>query len=181
MKSYDPYPRNISANDKAFIDLCRCLYQAKAVVRDLESFSLTLSPALDQYPSFPCHDKSHVYRTAEKEVLLKQANRYLKTTFQKFTRLCKLLLMILTKMESASTGQVKRERIDSFRAEIWQEWKTATDLKQKTLHLIQANSHEPKSTLDYTTSPSSNSATSTPTTPTTNFSFASTKAATSEL
>lgn len=138
LMKFNNYHKNISANGKAFIDLCRCLYQAKAVVRDLEAFSHTLSLTLNQYPKVlnnqKCTEKSN-----EKDVLLKQANQYLNTTFQKFTRLCKLLFIILTKMESGSTGQVKRERIDSFRAEIWQEWKMVTDIKQKILELIQFN------------------------------------------
>ncbi|CAO3694071.1 unnamed protein product [Rhizopus stolonifer] len=83
---FNNYHKSISANDKAFIDLCRCLYQAKAVVRDLEAFSHTLSPTLNQYPKILNNEKC-TGKSNENDVLLKQANQYLNTTFQKFTRL----------------------------------------------------------------------------------------------
>ncbi|KAG1052712.1 hypothetical protein G6F46_000619 [Rhizopus delemar] len=131
MKSYN-YHKTISSNDKALVDLCRCLYQVKAVVRDLQSFSNTLCPALNQYPK--------LYDTSSwDDDLMKQANQYLNTTFRKFTRLCKLLLFILTRMEAR---QVKRERIDSFRTEIWQEWKTATTIKQRLIQFTEHNNNK---------------------------------------
>ncbi|KAF1801665.1 hypothetical protein FB192DRAFT_1257738, partial [Mucor lusitanicus] len=34
-------------------------------------------------------------------------------------------------------GQIKRERIDSFRFEVWEEWKTATSIKQRLIYFTQ--------------------------------------------
>ncbi|KAI8367077.1 hypothetical protein BD560DRAFT_308260, partial [Blakeslea trispora] len=33
--------------------------------------------------------------------------------------------------------QVKKERIDSFRVEVWEEWKTATSIKQRLIYFTQ--------------------------------------------
>ncbi|EIE78680.1 hypothetical protein RO3G_03384 [Rhizopus delemar RA 99-880] len=38
--------------------------------------------------------------------------------------------------------QVKRERIDSFRTEIWQEWKTATTIKQRLIQFTEHNNNK---------------------------------------
>ncbi|CEG77501.1 hypothetical protein RMATCC62417_12241 [Rhizopus microsporus] len=136
--------RQISLNDKAFIDVCRCLYQAKAIVCDLQSFSNTVCPALTQYSKLLNNEKLN--DRTNSDILLKQVKEYLNTTFRKFTRLCKMLLYILTQMEENSAGQVKRERIDSFRTEVWQEWKMATQIKQQLIQLAQLSDTYTKST-----------------------------------
>lgn len=136
--------RQISLNDKAFIDVCRCLYQAKAIVRDLQSFSNTVCPALTQYSKLLNNEKLN--DRTNSDILLKQVKEYLNTTFRKFTRLCKMLLYILTQMEESSAGQVKRERIDSFRTEVWQEWKMATQIKQQLIQFAQLSDTYTKST-----------------------------------
>ncbi|KAI8636288.1 hypothetical protein BD408DRAFT_326355, partial [Parasitella parasitica] len=46
-------------------------------------------------------------------------------------------------------GQVKRERIDSFRFEVWEEWKTATSIKQRLIYFTQQSDIKEKSV--YTT------------------------------
>lgn len=136
--------RQISLNDKAFIDVCRCLYQAKAIVSDLQSFSNTVCPALTQYSKLLNNEKLN--DRTNSDILLKQVKEYLNTTFRKFTRLCKMLLYILTQMEGNSAGQVKRERIDSFRTEVWQEWKMATQIKQQLIQFAQLSDTYTKST-----------------------------------
>lgn len=130
---------NISITDKAFVDFCRCLYQAKAVVRELESFSDSVCPALKRYhPELLQNEdiKGGISRYGN-GLLLKQVDQYLNTTFRKFTRLCNILMVVLTQMEAKGAGQIKRERIDSFRFEVWEEWKTATSIKQRLIYFTQ--------------------------------------------
>jgi hypothetical protein len=50
--------------------------------------------------------------------------------------------MVLSKMESKSTSLLKKERIDSFRSEVWDEWNTATFIKQRLLHSIHSSPSE---------------------------------------
>ncbi|KAL9556716.1 hypothetical protein PS6_002196 [Mucor atramentarius] len=119
---------NISITDKAFVDFCRCLYQAKAVVRELESFSDSVCPALKRYhPELLQNEdnKGGISRYGN-GLLLKQVDQYLNTTFRKFTRLCNILMVVLTQMEAKGAGQIKRERIDSFRFEC--------DIKEKNVY-----------------------------------------------
>lgn len=144
-------------SDRVFVDFCRCLYQAKAVVRDLESFSNSVCPALSQYPKL-LKDKKEITRFGN-GLLLKQVNQYLNTTFRKFTRLCKILMIVLTQMEVNSIGQIKRERIDSFRFEVWEEWKTATSIKQRLISFTQQSENTVYTTTTTTTTNSDSSTT----------------------
>lgn len=140
---------SLNISDKSFVEFCRCLYQAKAVVRELESFSATVSPALSQYPKFIEANKEVVKH--KDGILLQQVNHYLNTTFRKFTRLCKLLMVVLTQMEASSSGKIKRERIDSFRFEVWEEWKTATSIKQRLIHFTQLSDFQDQTVYTRTT------------------------------
>lgn len=99
--------------DKSFIEFCRCLYQAKAIVRELERRSIFIIQDQQEF---------------------QQVNLY----YLKFTRLCKILLIILSQF--GSSGKIKKERIDSFRLEVLQEYRMATHIKQK-LHLFYCYTH----------------------------------------
>ncbi|KAI8876863.1 hypothetical protein K501DRAFT_307683 [Backusella circina FSU 941] len=125
----------LSTPDKISVDFCRCLYQAKAIVKELKSFGDSVCPALNVYPDFIKSNNLLL----DGPLVLKQVNKYLDTTFQKFNRLCQILLMVLSKMESKSSSLIKKERIDSFRSEVWDEWNTATFIKQRLLHSIHSN------------------------------------------
>ncbi|KAI8047673.1 uncharacterized protein B0P05DRAFT_452116, partial [Gilbertella persicaria] len=47
--------------------------------------------------------------------------------------------------------QVKRERIDSFRVEVWEEWKTATSIKQRLVYFTQQSNMNDKTVYTTTT------------------------------
>ncbi|CEI93590.1 hypothetical protein RMCBS344292_07822 [Rhizopus microsporus] len=51
--------------------------------------------------------------------------------------MCKILLLVLSRLESGQT--VRRERIDSFRQELVEEWRKASIIKQDLLKLIQCS------------------------------------------
>jgi hypothetical protein len=126
----------LTAHDKMSVDFCRCLYQAKAIVKELQSFGDSVCPAMNIYPEFIQSNK------LDGPLVLQQVRKYFDTTFQKFNRLCQILLMVLSKMESKSTSLLKKERIDSFRSEVWDEWNTATFIKQRLLHSIHSSPSE---------------------------------------
>jgi hypothetical protein len=126
----------LTAHDKMSVDFCRCLHQAKAIVKELQSFGDSVCPAMNIYPEFIQSNK------LDGPLVLKQVSKYLDTTFQKFNRLCQILLMVLSKMESKSTSLLKKQRIDSFRSEVWDEWNTATFIKQRLLHSIHSSPSE---------------------------------------
>jgi hypothetical protein len=134
-----PLVSTISVTDKALVDFCRCLYQAKAVVRELESFSDSVCHAFKRYQPelVQTEDTKGGISRYGNGLLLKQVDQYLNTTFHKFTRLCNILMVVLTQMEAKGAGQVKRERIDSFRFEVWEEWKNATSIKQRLIYFTQ--------------------------------------------
>ncbi|CAO3697185.1 unnamed protein product [Umbelopsis ramanniana] len=78
------------------------------------------------------HGQDNQKETAEQ--FLNSIRHYLDTTFEKFTRLCKVLLFVLTKMESS--GSVRIERITSFRRDVWDAWRVANDIKARLTALI---------------------------------------------
>jgi transcriptional regulatory protein LevR len=63
--------------------------------------------------------------------------QYLDDNFTKFTKLCKALMMILSRLEQKQ--QVKQERILSFRREIMEEWRVASDIKRRIHSYLQQN------------------------------------------
>ncbi|KAI8886850.1 hypothetical protein K501DRAFT_308543 [Backusella circina FSU 941] len=109
------YPK---LKEKTFVDFCRCLYQAKSIVRDLTSFSDSVCPALHSIDV----------------VNINQVNQYLETTYCKFTRLCQMLMVILCRMKAMASAN--EECIDSFRTEVLEEWKMATKIKHRLVSLI---------------------------------------------
>lgn len=150
-KASKPLVNTISVTDKAFVDFCRCLYQAKAVVRELESFSDSVCHAMKRYQPelLQTEDAKGGISRYGNGLLLKQVDQYLNTTFRKFTRLCNILMVVLTQMEAKGAGQIKRERIDSFRFEVWEEWKNATSIKQRLIYFTQQSDIKEKNV--YTT------------------------------
>ncbi|KAI8335545.1 hypothetical protein BC941DRAFT_430600 [Chlamydoabsidia padenii] len=131
---------NLSAIDSKFIELTRCLYQAKAIVQDLSSFYDSVLPALSlstyHEPALPPQ------KGAGSVAFLHYIKQYLDDNFIKFTRLCKVLIMILSRLEQS--GQVKLERVQSFRNEIMEEWRIASDIKRR----IQTYLHQNNSLFD---------------------------------
>ncbi|KAG2173045.1 hypothetical protein INT44_007018 [Umbelopsis vinacea] len=132
-------PPLAAGNDQAFIEFSRCLYQAKTIVKELQAFSANVSPSLRMSmlrQNNLTHGQDNQKDTAEQ--FLNSIRHYLDTTFEKFTRLCKVLLFVLTKMESS--GSVRIERITSFRRDVWDAWKVANDIKARLTALIEQES-----------------------------------------
>ncbi|KAI8384624.1 uncharacterized protein BYT42DRAFT_612309 [Radiomyces spectabilis] len=123
--------------DRAFIEFTRCLHQAKNIVKELQAFSasvcpsLCLNPCLD--PNVPRKPDARLGNAA----YIQHINDYLNDTFRKFSRLCKILLMVLEKM--GTNPCVRKERIDSFRSEVHEEWRLAIDVRKHLLNFIQQN------------------------------------------
>jgi hypothetical protein len=101
----------------------------------LEDFSRTVGPTLclppltksKQYdPRISTEDfKQHVYQ-------------YLDESYQKLNHMCRVLLIVLKKLES--NYPVKRERIDSFREEVLNEWDKATKIKENLQSYVEYQS-----------------------------------------
>jgi hypothetical protein len=122
-------------NDQAFIEFSRCLYQAKAIVKELQTFSTNVSPSLRMSmlrQNSISNGQENQKETAEQ--FLNGIRHYLETTFEKFTRLCKVLLFVLSKMEAS--GSVRVERITSFRRDVMDAWRVANDIKARLSALI---------------------------------------------
>jgi len=123
------------SNDQAFIEFSRCLYQAKAIVKELQTFSANVSPSLRMSmlrQNNLTNGQENQKETAEQ--FLNGIRLYLETTFEKFTRLCKVLLFVLSKMEASCS--VRLERITSFRRDVWDAWQVANDIKARLNSLI---------------------------------------------
>ncbi|ORZ04951.1 Mpp10 protein-domain-containing protein [Absidia repens] len=126
---------NISAVDSKFIELTRCLYQAKTIVQDLTSFHASVLPTLSLSTY---HDPTHSPQQRIGSVaFLQHIKQYLDDNFTKFTKLCKILMMILSRLEQ--NAQVKQERVQSFRNEIMEEWRIASDIKRRIQTYLQQN------------------------------------------
>ncbi|KAI9485055.1 hypothetical protein BDB00DRAFT_90919 [Zychaea mexicana] len=124
----------------ASISFVRCLYQAKAIVQDLEHLR---SSALFKGPSVTPQ-------------MIVSIQTYLDTTFNKLVRLCKTLQAILNRMYAQSL--INRERYQSFKADIVSEWRRATHIRLTMTNLLhrarrqQANLLPPLSTTTTTSS-----------------------------
>lgn len=120
---------SLSFTDRSFIEFTRCLYQTKSIVKDLQAFSESACPSfrVSLYNGQSTSSSSHDPRLAS-ETFVRQVNQYLDAKFKKFSHLCRMLLMILDKMETSPT--VKRERVQSFRTEVWEQIHTATAVKE---------------------------------------------------
>jgi hypothetical protein len=113
----------LSKGDQNFIEFTRCLYKAKLVVQELEEFSNIVES----------HTETHEF--------IKQINQYLDESFRKFYHMCRVLLVILQKLES--NHPVKRERIESYRYEVLQEWKKTIIIKQNLIYFLQREDGSP--------------------------------------
>lgn len=117
----------LSNNDRNFIEFTRCLYKAKSVVQELQAFSNTVKPTLSPY-------QGNSSRKATDE-FIQHVNQYLEGSFRKFNHMCKILLVVLTKLES--NQPVRRERIESFRQEVILEWRKVICVRRELLYLLQ--------------------------------------------
>ncbi|CAM0135872.1 unnamed protein product [Umbelopsis sp. WA50703] len=128
-------PMLSAGNDQAFIEFSRCLYQAKAIVKELQEFSANVSPSLrmSMLRQNNLTDGQDNQKEAA-EQFLSSIRHYLETTFEKFARLCKVLMFVLSKMEAS--GNVRLERITSFRRDVTDAWRVANDIKARLSSLI---------------------------------------------
>ncbi|KAI8080367.1 hypothetical protein BDF21DRAFT_418889 [Thamnidium elegans] len=106
-------PSTLSNSDRNFIEFTRCLHKLKSVVKELQVFELTIKPSFAKV--------DHDY--------FQQVNSYLLNSFQKLNHLCKVLLIVLTKLES--NHPVRQERIHSYRQELIIEWRKAIKVRQE--------------------------------------------------
>ncbi|KAI9250779.1 hypothetical protein BY458DRAFT_493776 [Sporodiniella umbellata] len=113
-----PFPAlsRLSKSDQSFIEFTRCLYKAKSIMLELQTFSKTVGPSLYRENKINPEDFVHYVRL------------YLDGSIRKFNQLCKVLLAVLSRLESNQA--VRKERIHSFRQEVLDEWKKASGLKQ---------------------------------------------------
>ncbi|KAG2216871.1 hypothetical protein INT45_009402 [Circinella minor] len=150
----------LSGSDRTFIDFTRCLYQTKSIVKGLQQFSNSICPALRLSP-FNGHSASSSLRDPRlsSEEFVRHVNQYLDNTFQKISRLCKMLLLILARIEQ-SNAEVKRERIDSFRTEVWEQMSLATYTKETLIGYIQQ--HIDSAATPHSRNSNSSSSTSSP-------------------
>lgn len=110
-------PSTLSHSDRNFIEFTRCLHKLKSVVKELQVFERTVKPANAVDPDY-----------------FQQVNSYLLTSFQKLNHLCKVLLIVLTKLES--NHPVRQERINSYRQELIVEWRSAIKVRQELVIFI---------------------------------------------
>ncbi|KAI9271045.1 hypothetical protein EDC94DRAFT_690934 [Helicostylum pulchrum] len=118
-----PTTSTLSNSDRNFIEFTRCLYTLKSVVKELQVFETTVKP--------PAFDPDY----------FAQVNSYLFTSFQKLNHLCKVLLVVLTKLES--NHPVRQERINSYRQELIVEWRKAIKVRQELVIFIGKNNQFP--------------------------------------
>ncbi|KAI9013793.1 hypothetical protein CLU79DRAFT_768754 [Phycomyces nitens] len=118
---------SLTSTDRSFVEFIRCLSKAKGLVHELQLFNQLVCPVLD--PSIPFQ-----IELSSRSHLIQHIQSYLTTTFTRFTQLCKALLVILSKIEA--NHPVRKERIDSFRQDIHDQWQTATRIKSSLLLYI---------------------------------------------
>ncbi|KAI8054937.1 uncharacterized protein B0P05DRAFT_560822 [Gilbertella persicaria] len=112
----------LSNSDRSFIEFTRCLYKIKSIVQELEVFSHTVRSSLDYQ------------QETNTQEFIRYVQQYLENSFKKFNHMCRILLYVLSKLESNQT--VKRERIDSFRQEVTNEWRKANFVRQDLVLLV---------------------------------------------
>ncbi|KAL7310751.1 hypothetical protein PS15m_010213 [Mucor circinelloides] len=130
--SFTPMSSTLSNSDRSFIEFTRCLYKAKSVVQELQEFSKTVGPTLCLSPF--AQKQSYDPRISTDE-FIKHVHQYLEDSFRKFNNMCRVLLIVLSKLES--NQPVRRERIVSFRQEVLNEWKKADKVRQDLLLSVQ--------------------------------------------
>ncbi|KAI8878725.1 hypothetical protein K501DRAFT_195215, partial [Backusella circina FSU 941] len=128
-----PMPSTLSMSDRSFIEFTRCLYSAKTIVKELEVFGDTVSPAYSHRQRYDLH--------ISVDEFIGHANQYLDESVHKFTSMCKSMLILLARLEK--TQPVKHEYIDSFRDELMFEWKKAELIKWDLLRKIHHKDDHP--------------------------------------
>lgn len=139
-------PSTLSKTDQNFVEFARCLYKAKLVVQELEEFSKSIAPSLClatiEQQDVPAND------------VLKHINKYLDESFEKLHYMCRVLLVVLEKLES--NHPVKKERITSFRYEVMNEWRKTLAIKESLILFIhRTEQDEPEEEQEGDTSESS--------------------------
>lgn len=125
----------LSKSDRNCVEFTRCLYKAKSVVQELEAFSQIIGPSMCSSPPLS-HEKKQAHYDVDE--CNRHAYQYMDESFKKFKHMCRVLLIVLAKLES--NHPVKKERIDSFRQEVIDEWNKATRIKHNLLSFIQYQS-----------------------------------------
>ncbi|KAI9320251.1 hypothetical protein BX666DRAFT_1876092 [Dichotomocladium elegans] len=130
---YDPISVD---SDRTSIEFTRCLYQAKNIVKELQQFSESLCPAIKVSPfnGFSASSSLQDPRLSSTDFVGK-VNRYLDDTFSRFSRLCRVLLLVLEKMERSP--HVRRERVVSFRSEVVEQVRIAEITRLRIVSYIQ--------------------------------------------
>ncbi|KAI7885105.1 hypothetical protein K492DRAFT_172455 [Lichtheimia hyalospora FSU 10163] len=137
---HDPLGRSTTCtlmeSDRTSIEFTRCLYQAKNIVKELERFSESICPALKVSPfnGFSAASSLDDPRLCSKD-FVSRVNRYLDDTFNRFSRLCKVLLMVLEKMQRSP--DIRRERVVSFRTEVMEQIRIAEIIRLRIISYIQ--------------------------------------------
>ncbi|KAL0094526.1 hypothetical protein F4703DRAFT_1819323 [Phycomyces blakesleeanus] len=129
---------SLTTSDRSFVEFIRCLSKAKGLVHDLQLFNQLVCPVLDSATLPTTLGSSSIpfqIEPSSRRHLIQHINSYLNSTFTRFSHLCKALLIILTKIEA--NHPVRKERIDSFRQDVHDQWQTATKIRTSLLLYIQ--------------------------------------------
>lgn len=146
---FDIITSKSSKSDQNFIEFTRCLYKAKIIVQELEQFSRTIGPSL--------YISSFKEEISTNEII-KSINQYLNQSFQKFNQMCKVLLLVLEKLESDYPKT--KERILSYRADLLNEWEKALLIKENLILFIHQTEQEEEELLTISDSSSTSSVSS---------------------
>ncbi|KAI9300758.1 hypothetical protein BJ944DRAFT_272520 [Cunninghamella echinulata] len=119
--------------DSSFIEVVRCLHQIKAIVQSLLNFQAEVIPTL----SLSTY-QDPTTKTGSIE-FFNHIQQYLNNTFHKLERLCKIIMMVLSRLEQHS--ETKQERIASFRKDIIEEWRVAVEIRQRLQSFLNQNTN----------------------------------------
>lgn len=111
----------VSQSDRTSVQIVRYLQQTRHILREMEllcgqicAMSITRDDAWDSLELF-------------------------KALFVKFLRVSNMLLTILSQMETSPI--IRPERINSFRADVWEDCRSAADLRSRVLQCL--GQHDP--------------------------------------
>ncbi|KAI8878720.1 hypothetical protein K501DRAFT_336572 [Backusella circina FSU 941] len=126
----------LSSSDRSLIDFTRCLYKAKAIVNELETFSMKVMPALiiDQKQYIYHNIANYNNSNSNRLDFISQVETYLGESFNRFHQMCNALLIVLKKLESREP--LRRESIFSFHDELLKEWNRAESIKNELTKMI---------------------------------------------
>jgi hypothetical protein len=110
----------LSTSDRCLIDFTRCLYKAKAIVNELDTFSMKVMPTLTI-------DQKQPFYNINRLDFASQVDTYLGESFNRFHQMCNALLIVLKNLESKEP--MRRESILSFYDELLKEWNRAEAIK----------------------------------------------------